>query len=195
MAFSFDDTWDNSPEVIRAGTAAFGLYCRCGAWVARNLQDGFVPKEIAAAYGSPEWIQKLIVAGLWETCEGGYRMPHFFDRNESADQVRRRRKADAERKAKWRESKRGDRKSGAESRGVSRRDSAKNPRSLYPSPKGEEDARARDAGRRARPENPGINRTAAEALRHPSQGCEHGDPQGAAHCPLCRRGIPAQEVS
>lgn len=151
MAFSFDDTWDNSPEVIRAGTAAFGLYCRCGAWVARNLQDGFVPREIAAAYGSPEWAKKLVDAGLWETVEGGYQMPHFLDRNESGDQVRRRRKADAERKARWRERKHEDRKS--------RRDSARSPngshgvspRSLYPSPKGEEDARARDAGRRARP--------------------------------------------
>lgn len=102
MAFSVDDAWDNGPEVTRAGTAAFGLYCRCGAWCARNLQDGFVPSEIAAAYGTPEWAARLVSAGLWETVEGGYRMPHYLDRNESAEQVRRRRKADATRKARWR---------------------------------------------------------------------------------------------
>ena len=99
MAFSFDDSWDNCPEVIRAGTAAFGLYCRCGAWSARNLQDGFVPSEIAAAYGSPEWTRKLVDVGLWEICEGGYRMPHFHDRNESAEQARARRRAAARRQA------------------------------------------------------------------------------------------------
>lgn len=150
MAFSFDDAWDNGPEVTRAGTAAFGLYCRCGAWSARNLQDGFVPSEIAAAYGSPEWIRKLLVAGLWETSAGGYTMPHFLDRNESAEQVTRRRKADAERKAKWRESK----------KKKSRRDSARShngshgesPRSLYPPLKGGRGAPASAGG--APPDEP-----------------------------------------
>lgn len=192
MAFSFDDAWDNGPEVTRAGTAAFGLYCRCGAWSARNLQDGFVPKEIAVAYGSPEWIQKLLVAGLWETVEGGYLAPHFLDRNESAEKVLRRRKADAERKARWRERKQGSQKSGAESRRDTTRDSAKNPRSLYLSPKGEK-TRARDARRSARPQaNNPADRSLHEALRHPSEGCPHGDPRGSASCALCRRDLKAQ---
>jgi len=154
MAFSFDDAWDNGPEVTRAGTAAFGLYCRCGAWSARNLQDGFVPAEIAAAYGSPEWIRKLLVAGLWETSEGGYWMPHFFDRNESAEKVRQRRKADAERKARWREGKGKDRMSRRDSARNHTRSHGKNPRSLYPPSKEGEDARAREAGRGARPDPP-----------------------------------------
>jgi hypothetical protein len=41
MAYSLDDTWDNCGPVARAGNAAFGVYCRCGIWVARNLTDGF----------------------------------------------------------------------------------------------------------------------------------------------------------
>lgn len=193
MAFSFDDAWDNGPEVTRAGTAAFGLYCRCGAWSARNLQDGFVPQEIAAAYGSPEWIKKLLVAGLWETVEGGYQMPHFLDRNESAEQVRRRRKADAERKARWRERKQSAQKSRRDSSRDSRRDSARSPRSLYPSPKGEEAARAREAGRGARPVDNPADRSPQEALRHPDEGCPHGDPRGSACCALCRREAKARE--
>jgi len=131
VAFSFDDAWDNGPEVIQAGTAAFGLYCRCGAWVARNLTDGFVPSALAASYGTPEWAKKLVDAGLWEITEGGYRMPHYLDRNPSAEKVRARRQADAERKARQRDR-------------MSRRDSARShnrghgvsPRSHIPTPKG-----------------------------------------------------------
>lgn len=104
MAFSVDDSWDNCTAVARAGNACFGLYVRCGIWSARNLTDGFVPGEIAAGYGSPEQARKLVDVGLWETVEGGYRMPDYLDRNESAEQVQRRRKADADRKARWRES-------------------------------------------------------------------------------------------
>lgn len=193
MAFSFDDAWDNGPEVTRAGTAAFGLYCRCGAWSARNLQDGFVPAEIASGYGTPEWARKLVDAGLWEICEGGYRMPHFFDRNDSADKVRQRRKADAERKARWREEKK--------SRRDSERSHTQSPSGIRstPLPYGR-DARAREAGReRASPvDNPAVihnpaENSVAEALRHPADGCDHGDPRGPEHCGLCRRGIPAEE--
>lgn len=103
MAFSVDDSWDNCTPVARAGNACFGLYVRCGIWSARNLTDGFVPGEIAAGYGSPEQARKLVDVGLWGAVEGGYRMPSYLDRNESAEQVRNRRQADADRKARWRE--------------------------------------------------------------------------------------------
>jgi len=41
MAFSIDDGWDNCTPVARSGNAAFGAYCRLGAWSARNSTDGF----------------------------------------------------------------------------------------------------------------------------------------------------------
>lgn len=103
MAFSIDDAWDNSGPVARAGNTAFGLYCRCGAWAARNSSDGFVPAEVALAYGSPELASKLVAVGLWEAVDGGWSMPEYLLRNESAAQVAARRKADADRKARWRE--------------------------------------------------------------------------------------------
>lgn len=102
MAYMLDDQWDNDPRVSRAGTAAFGLYSRCGMWVARHLTDGHVPSEIATAYGSPEWAAKLVVVGLWETADGGYFMPDYLVRNPNADTVRRRRKQYAERQERWR---------------------------------------------------------------------------------------------
>ncbi len=102
MSFSIDDAWDNCGPVARAGNAAFGVYCRCGAWVARNTTDGFIPAEVAAAYASPELARKLVDVGLWEIVDGGWFMPDYLERNESASQVESRRAKDAKRKADWR---------------------------------------------------------------------------------------------
>jgi hypothetical protein len=104
MAFLLDDDWDNDPRVIRAGTAAFGLYSRCGMWVARHLTDGFVPAEQAASYGTREWVAKLVEAGLWKTVEGGYQMVDYLALNPSAEKVRRRREQYAARQKRWRDS-------------------------------------------------------------------------------------------
>lgn len=103
MAFSIDDAWDNCTPVARAGNAAFGVYCRCGAWSARNSTDGFVPAEVALSIGSPELASKLVSVGLWEAVEGGWSAPHYLQRNESAERVRARREKEAKRKAAWRE--------------------------------------------------------------------------------------------
>jgi len=103
VAFSIDDGWDNCTPVARSGNAAFGAYCRLGAWSARNSSDGFIPAEVALGIASPELARKLVDAGLWEAAEGGWSMPHYLERNESAEQVRARRKAETERKARYRE--------------------------------------------------------------------------------------------
>jgi hypothetical protein len=58
--FRADDSFYDDPAVARAGTAAMGLYFRCGLYVARHLLDGFVPSEVAAQYGTPEWTRKLV---------------------------------------------------------------------------------------------------------------------------------------
>jgi 5-methylcytosine-specific restriction endonuclease McrA len=71
--YQMDDSLYDDLAVVQAGTAAFGLYGRCGSYSAQHLLDGFVPSEIAAMYGSPEWIGKLTAAGLWDEETGGYR--------------------------------------------------------------------------------------------------------------------------
>ena len=115
MAYALDDSWDNCAPVARAGNACFGLYVRCGIWSARNTTDGFVPGEIVAGYGSPEQARKLVDVGLWEAVEGGYLAVDYLTRNPSAETVRARQKAEAERKARWRAS-RGDGRGGPASR-------------------------------------------------------------------------------
>lgn len=105
--YQMDDGFDSDSRVMRAGTAAFGLYSRCGVWVARNLTDGFVPTEVAALYGTREWIEKLVATGLWSPVEGGFAMPDYLDIhcNKTAARVRELRAAAAARQQKLRDSK------------------------------------------------------------------------------------------
>lgn len=182
MAYSIDDAWDNCREVMQAGTAAFGLYCRCGIWVARNLTDGFVPSEVATAYGSPEWVRKLVAVGLWHEVEGGYQMPHYLDRNADAATVQKRRQAEADRKARQRaraKQRRGPGGSpGGTPGGTPPGSQGGSPLSLS-SPKGEGDAPPPAGG--ARPHDS----TLQDVLRR--DDCEHGAPD-ASKCALCRHG-------
>lgn len=103
MVFLLDDDWDNDPRVSKAGTAAFGLYSRCGMWAARHLTDGFVPSEIATTYGTREWAARLVDVGLWQIREEGFQMPDYLVRNPTAEVVQKRRQQYAERQKRWRD--------------------------------------------------------------------------------------------
>jgi hypothetical protein len=146
-----DDSLYDDPAVIRAGTAAFGLYARCGDYVARQLLDGVVPPEIAAQWGTPEWTGKLLAVGLWETVPGGFYMPRYLneDKNPSREKVLADRQAKSDRQQRWLEK---HRNGSSEQRRVSRRvNSASNGTSgdaskdaaLPPSLTGRKGARAR----------------------------------------------------
>ena len=102
--FQMDDKFHSELRVMQAGTAAFGLYSRCGDWVAEHLTDGFVPNEVAALYGTREWIERLLAAGLWLPADGGYTMPDYLERhgNWPAEKIRAHRAAAAERQARAR---------------------------------------------------------------------------------------------
>jgi hypothetical protein len=104
-----DDSIYDDPAVSRVGTAAFGLYARCGAYVARHLLDGFVPSDIAAQYGTPDWTRKLLDAGLWETAPDGYHMPRYLVDNPSREKVEAERKRKSERQQRWLEKQRNPR--------------------------------------------------------------------------------------
>jgi hypothetical protein len=131
VAYALDDEWENGRMIRQAGTAAFGLYTRCGLWIARQGPegtDGFIPADLAADYGTREWAAKLVAAGLWEVVEGGFHDPHYLKRNPSAAKVAERRAAEAKRKAEWRARQDGRRQSGRSPNGTTRG----TPR--YPSP-------------------------------------------------------------
>jgi hypothetical protein len=103
--FKVDDSFHSHPKVLRAGTAAAGLYVRCGSYSAQHLTDGFVPAEVAAQYGSPEWARRLVVVGLWVIVDGGYQMPDYLQYNPSKAKVLKDREAKAARQQRWRDSK------------------------------------------------------------------------------------------
>ena len=104
--FFVDDQLADNAKVRKAGTPALGLWVRCGAWSAGNLTDGFVPADIAARYGTARQAEKLVAAGLWAPAERdgepGYQFWDWTDYQQTRDQVRARRAADAERQRRRR---------------------------------------------------------------------------------------------
>lgn len=63
--FNVDDSAHSHPKIVKAGNAAFGLWTRCGSYVAQHLTDGHVPSEIADMYGTAPQIKRLVSVGLW----------------------------------------------------------------------------------------------------------------------------------
>lgn len=105
MAYWLDDGFDTWPETLKAGSAAVGLYVRCGAWIARNIASGkiadaIVPAEVAAMYGTAEWTRRLVDVGLWAAEGDGYRDVRYFVLNPTSEKVRalRDRRAEAGRR-------------------------------------------------------------------------------------------------
>lgn len=72
----------NELEGVRGseGLAALGLYVRAGAWTGSHGRTGLVADEVVQEMaGDQDSVDRLMRAGLWERCEGGYRMlrgPH-----------------------------------------------------------------------------------------------------------------------
>ncbi len=63
------------------GLAAFGLYLRTGSWTSSNGRTGVVPDAVVLELGAGDQdsVDRLVRAGLWQRCDGGYRMlrgPH-----------------------------------------------------------------------------------------------------------------------
>lgn len=96
--FRVDDRFADHPKVVQAGNAAVGLWIRCGAYSSGYLLDGAVPAAVARGYGSRREIDQLIAARLWVPGDSGFVMPDFLDYNPSGEDVKRRRKLDADRK-------------------------------------------------------------------------------------------------
>ena len=180
MAFLIDDDWDNDPRVIRAGTAAFGLYSRCGLWVARHLTDGYVPEELVADYGSREWAAKLVAAGLWVQAEGGYLMPDYLDRNPSRAQVEKRREQYNERQRKWR-AQQEQRRLGTSTRKTRDKRVSSASSNAAPSPLSKE-----RSGRAPAPPDAALARSNPPDVTGRRPDCPHHVGQPAHNCGPCR---------
>jgi hypothetical protein len=104
MAYWLDEGWHNWPEILRAGTAAAGLYARCGGYVADKKTDGFIPSEIARTYGTAEWIGRLVDVGLWLVEEHGFRDTRYLELNATKAVIEERKAQAAERQRRARAS-------------------------------------------------------------------------------------------
>ncbi|HJR04386.1 MAG TPA: hypothetical protein VKA83_22280 [Methylomirabilota bacterium] len=113
--FKIDDSFWRSKKVRKLGEkdrlAAVGLWTLAGDWSADNLTDGFVPWEVVDGWESDRRLaERLIAVGFWiETEKEGETGVIFHDWEDwqpTRDQVIQRRKADADRRARWRAAKR-----------------------------------------------------------------------------------------
>lgn len=103
MAYWLDEGWHGWPEIDEVGTAAAGLYSRCGSYIADRQTDGFIPSARARMYGTPEWIGRLVEVGLWAVEENGFRDTRYFPLNASKAEIEDRKKQAAERQKRFRD--------------------------------------------------------------------------------------------
>lgn len=79
--FKADDGLPDHRKVRRAGTAPMGLWVLAGTWAARNLTDGFVPREIAKRWDPRgSYARSLVKSELWiEAVHDGEQGFQFHD--------------------------------------------------------------------------------------------------------------------
>lgn len=97
VAYWLDEGWHSWPEIVAAGTAAAGLYARCGSYIADHRTDGQIPSGVVDMYGTREWAQRLVDVGLWTVEGNGYIDQRYLELNKSAADIAAARKAAAER--------------------------------------------------------------------------------------------------
>lgn len=74
MWFKVDDTFADHPKALAAGNASIGLWVRAGAWSARHLTAGHIPRALLAALGgTTAQANALVKAGLWAAEPDGWR--------------------------------------------------------------------------------------------------------------------------
>lgn len=109
--FKVDDTLHSHKKAMRAGAEAMGLWVLAGSWAADQLTDGWVPDYAITRWSShpDELANRLVAAGLWVEGEHdgdkGWWFHEWEERQPTRSDVLVRRKADAERRARWREEK------------------------------------------------------------------------------------------
>lgn len=104
--FNVDDSFYDHPKVWDAPDCAVALWCRAGSWSARSPRRGFVPAGMPARLcGDPETaVRELLERRLWLRTKGGYLFHDWNDWNLSSEEVERKRKLNAERQRRYRES-------------------------------------------------------------------------------------------
>lgn len=104
--FPVDDNLHAHPKVDVAGLAAMGLWTLAGSWSKQATTGGYVPAERVPKLGGTKALAaKLVKAGLWVVCEGGYQFHDWEHQAGNFDAETEKARRDAERE-RWREVKR-----------------------------------------------------------------------------------------
>lgn len=95
MWIRLDDQITHHPKFTLAGPVASWLYIGGLAYAARFLTDGLIPVgslHMLAGVPNPErYAQRLVLAGLWETCGDGWRIHDYHDYQPTREWVEERR--------------------------------------------------------------------------------------------------------
>lgn len=101
--FKVDDSFYDHPKSVRAGDA-IALWLRAGCWSAKQLTNGFVPREILPSLmGSAAKAARLVDAGLWVVVEGGWQFHDWSEYQPSRTDVEMKREGARERMRRVRE--------------------------------------------------------------------------------------------
>lgn len=129
--FRVDDQLDANKKVKsiprRTRAKALGLWVQAGAWCARELTDGHVPKYMLEDFAvTPAVAQALVDAGMWEKVNDGWNFVNWGEFNPSSTDVRAQRAAARKRQAEFREKKKQERENAETSSNekMSQRDSS-----------------------------------------------------------------------
>jgi len=111
--FRIDDQFYDHPKVVALfdgaePEAAIALWVLAGAWCARHLTDGLVPRGQVRRLGvanGPAAAAELVRVGLWANADEGYLFNDWTDWNPSRDEVETKRAQNREKVRRHRERK------------------------------------------------------------------------------------------
>lgn len=90
MWFRVDDGFYSHPKVFAASPAALGLWVVAGSWSSASGTGGHIPTHALGRLlpGAEALADELVIAGLWETTDAGYRFHDWEGYNPSAAEAR-----------------------------------------------------------------------------------------------------------
>jgi hypothetical protein len=95
-----DDKVPHHPKFIRAGPIASWLWVCGNCYCSKYLTDGFIEESIVRGLGDIPNARKhaatLVLVGLWERCDNGYRVHDYHHYNPTAEEIQQLRVVRAE---------------------------------------------------------------------------------------------------
>ena len=83
-----DQGWHVHPRVLSLGLPAMGLHAWSISYCDHAQSDGFIPTGAWPALpGAGAAVKTLLAHGLWERCDGGFRLHDYLDYNRSKAEI------------------------------------------------------------------------------------------------------------